>query len=295
MINDDILHKWINNTISESELETFKKRPEYQELVALYKSTDNIEGPKLEKDKVLQNILSAPKEKNIQKKDKVFKIPTWTKLLVAACFIGIVGYLMIPQDPMVNYSLAENQTVTKRLPDNSTFKLFENSSITYNKNDWKIERNIKLKGSAYFEVEKGSDFTVETERGFVKVLGTKFTVAEKNSSLSVVCDEGKVSVSSLDKKYKEIIEANESCEIFLTGKSITDKTDLVKMKNVSLEEVLDQISKNYEIIFETGNTNLSMTLNCSFPKNNLQNALKIALGSANINYEQINETVKFIN
>ncbi len=53
-------------------------------------------------------------------------------------------------------------------------------------------RNVKLDGSAYFEVTKGSKFSVKTKTGGVEVLGTRFFVSESNKEMTVQCFEGKV-------------------------------------------------------------------------------------------------------
>jgi ferric-dicitrate binding protein FerR (iron transport regulator) len=51
---------------------------------------------------------------------------------------------------------------------------------------------VNLKGKAYFEVAKGSKFQVGTSKGSVEVLGTRFTVDDRNDQMQVVCFEGKV-------------------------------------------------------------------------------------------------------
>jgi len=43
MINDELLHKWINGTLAGKELSEFKQRPEYEELLLLYNKTDFLE------------------------------------------------------------------------------------------------------------------------------------------------------------------------------------------------------------------------------------------------------------
>jgi len=50
------------------------------------------------------------------------------------------------------------------------------STISFNKTDWKNNRQLTLDGEAYFKVEKGSTFTVNTNNGSVTVLGTQFNV-----------------------------------------------------------------------------------------------------------------------
>jgi transmembrane sensor len=42
--------------------------------------------------------------------------------------------------------------------------------------DWSKERTLSLEGEAFFEVQKGSKFSVVTSDGIVEVLGTSFDV-----------------------------------------------------------------------------------------------------------------------
>jgi ferric-dicitrate binding protein FerR (iron transport regulator) len=55
------------------------------------------------------------------------------------------------------------------LPDESRVTLEPNSSFSYNKVLYALRRTLDLKGNAFFEVEKGSDFRVQSELGSVEV------------------------------------------------------------------------------------------------------------------------------
>ena len=46
----------------------------------------------------------------------------------------------------------------------------------FDKKRFTDERIIQLRGEAFFEVEKGSRFVVQTGKGAVEVLGTSFNV-----------------------------------------------------------------------------------------------------------------------
>lgn len=85
---------------------------------------------------------------------------------------------------------SENNVLTCRLPDNSRVVIQNNSEIKYNR--FFPGRSVKLKGTAYFEVEKGSNFKVEHRLGKVEVLGTRFLVEENADGFNVQCYEGKV-------------------------------------------------------------------------------------------------------
>lgn len=81
------------------------------------------------------------------------------------------------------------------LPDGSIVKLNQQAVATYNSSTWFLNREINLAaGEAFFEVEKGNKFTVETILGDISVLGTSFNVSLRNNDLYVACKTGKVKV-----------------------------------------------------------------------------------------------------
>lgn len=81
------------------------------------------------------------------------------------------------------------------LPDGSIVKLNKNSVVSYNSATWFLNRELDLNsGEAFFEVQKGEKFTVETLKGDITVLGTSFNVSLRNDNFQVACKTGKVKV-----------------------------------------------------------------------------------------------------
>ena len=80
------------------------------------------------------------------------------------------------------------------LPDQSKVILNADSKLTYKKSVWNKSREVYLTGEACFKVKKGSLFTVNTNKGNVKVLGTSFNVFVRNDDFKVSCFTGKVQV-----------------------------------------------------------------------------------------------------
>lgn len=90
---------------------------------------------------------------------------------------------------------------TQKLPDNSVVHINAESQISYDPDAWADgERTLHLDGEAFFEVEKGSKFTVLTKNGDVAVLGTSFNVYSRASRLQVECETGKVAVTDRAKQ-----------------------------------------------------------------------------------------------
>jgi len=105
MIQDELLHKWINNTLSVEELAEFKERPEYEELVEVYQNTDGLAAPAFDANTMLKEILATPKKDSatetetesvtkveVEEEAKVVGLSNWLKLAVAASVLVMLGF-----------------------------------------------------------------------------------------------------------------------------------------------------------------------------------------------------------
>jgi transmembrane sensor len=129
-----------------------------------------------------------------QKEDNIRKLYLRIAGIAASLLVGWFFFVKIPNQSVNVYS--PYATLTDHvLPDGSRVTLNANSEISYGK-DFKQNRELSLSGEAFFEVEKGSRFTVKTELGNVEVLGTSFNVKVLNQSFEVICKTGKVLVSN---------------------------------------------------------------------------------------------------
>ncbi|MCE7994754.1 MAG: DUF4974 domain-containing protein [Roseivirga sp.] len=92
--------------------------------------------------------------------------------------------------------VAPGEFTSHTLPDGSEVHLNAATTIKYHPYWWKIDRAVKLNGEAYFVVAKGKKFTVDAVLGSTEVLGTEFNVYARGDNFTVLCEEGKVKVSS---------------------------------------------------------------------------------------------------
>jgi len=144
---------------------------------------------------------------------------------------------------------AEENSGKHFLPDGSEVMLAEGSSISYNSILWNFARTTNLDGEAFFNVESGAQFTVETAFGDVTVLGTQFSVWVNEDALVVQCQEGKVDVEG------EILKADDyillSTEQTSTGKwtkdgpfiSITENH--LTFENTPIQIVIEALEKEF--------------------------------------------------
>jgi transmembrane sensor len=128
---------------------------------------------------------------------KVVKI-NWKPLAAVASAAAIVIMAVVigwPKSRVIRQMAEAKQTKTIVLPDQSVMTLNASSTAEYSE-DWSEKRVIKLEGEAFFEVQKGSNFSVLTPAGVVEVLGTSFDVFARSEKFRVECYTGRVSVSA---------------------------------------------------------------------------------------------------
>lgn len=150
-------------------------------------------------------------------KSQTAYIPYHQKLLRIAAvlipmFIMAGGYLYYTRDKLIEISVAYGETRHLFLPDSSEIWINSGSSIKYPKVFTDDQRQIYLKGEAYFSVKKNpaKPFIVKTEPLSVKVLGTKFNVKAYpgDENVTTTLTSGKVEVfTSLQES--QILRPNE--------------------------------------------------------------------------------------
>lgn len=175
-----------------------------------------------------------------------------------------------------------------RLPDQSRVVLNKNSSVSYARYWWK--REIKLKGDAYFEVEKGKTFIVKTKEGDVCVLGTRFQVSERSNGLVINCYEGKVSLS--DEEHVQEITAGHSLEYEDNGAAalnplLSKYPEMAQFKRNFKGEKLSAVTTALENFFHIKillETEHSERFTGNLETADAETALRIICRSMNLNY-----------
>ncbi len=200
MNKEELISKWLDNNLTPEEFKAFKALEDYDELVKLDTHLNYFKAEAYDASKTLENVLSSSAETQPLQKPKT----AWLKpLLAVAAVVAIsfcVFYYTSTLNTTVNTQLAQKTTIT--LPDASTVAVNAQSSITYNKSNWKNNREVALKGEAYFKVAKGASFNVKTDLGLVTVYGTAFNVKQRGTFFEVVCYEGLVGVTYNSKETK---------------------------------------------------------------------------------------------
>lgn len=298
MTNDELLHKWVNKSITEEELKVFKKRPEFDELVALYRVTEDFSAPKMNQNSMLRSILKEKKSglSIVEKKPSIFSLPKLLKYGIAASILLLAAWFLFPTSTSDIVFVAEKGEKTRGiLPDNSTFILNANSQLSYNPDTWSTQRVLTLQGEAFFKVEKGEKFIVKTSNGFVQVLGTQFNVWSREKVLEVSCQAGKVVVLTTQSKMIETLLPNDFLRVTGDKKILKERfsgddknswiAGLSKFKKEQLGVVLLEIENIFDITISSKNINKNAFISCAFQHKNLDLALKTVLMPLKITYK----------
>ena len=186
-----------------------------------------------------------------------FSMTQWMAAASVVILFAVGGfmkfYTVSVQSPVGNHA----EVV---LPDQSRVKLNAESTISYHPFWWKISRTVKLEGEAFFEVEKGRKFTVNSSKGATRVLGTSFNIFAREDIYRVTCVTGTVKVSSKN-GYEAVIKPNSSAEITSGGQiKVTDHIEILPeiswKENLFLftaKPVLDvfrEIERQYGVIID---------------------------------------------
>ncbi len=161
------------------------------------------------------------------------------------------------------------------LSDGSTVWLNSGSRLRFpNSFENQEFRNVELKGEGYFEVSKNPNqpFVVRAKELDIKVLGTSFNVnAYDDDHVQVALLEGKVSLMKntrensqelLQLKPNEVADyRNDESKVYLKKVDRIDSyaawtEGKIVLQDVSMEELIDRLSKLYNVDFKVKSPNL---------------------------------------
>ncbi|MCP4443573.1 MAG: FecR family protein [Aureispira sp.] len=154
----------------------------------------------------------------------------WPKL-AAACVVLGIGIASVLKFYTTNITCPQGQQLAHTLPDGSIVKLNAESSLSYAPYWWSFDRTVELEGEAFFEVEKGQQFTVSSNLGNTKVLGTSFNIFARAGHYEVFCATGKVQVEA--KKSGKIIQLTPD-----QFAKLESQNNLVKLENIDAQSTL---------------------------------------------------------
>ncbi|MBK7220207.1 MAG: FecR family protein [Saprospiraceae bacterium] len=182
-----------------------------------------------------------------------------TAAVAAACFLVFYVVLFNKEESKFIFANQQKENLEHVFPDQSIVVLAPGSKIIYDDQNFVEQRTLQLEGRAFFEVEKGSPFTVSSEHGKVEVLGTSFDVDALNDGFKVRCFTGKVRVEY--KTKATLLMPGEQTDFAQTSqfKSAFELPDdqepewmksVVRFDKTNLKEVIATFEKTYKVTVE---------------------------------------------
>ncbi len=252
--NDTFLARWLSNDLSAEELQEFENSEDYAKYVQITETLETAEVAEFDLEKNLQATRVKISEDSKDQKRKRL-IPLWSYPAAASILILVFAYNFFFAETTFSTQIAEQTNF--ELPDGSKVDLNAESSLSFTSYNWKENRSLQLKGEAYFKVEKGSTFTVHTDKGEVTVLGTQFIVNARENFYHVVCYEGKVQVITAEKdsivltKGKGFfIDPKEKKEYQIEATAPSWINQESSFKNMPILQVIDELERQFKITIE---------------------------------------------
>ncbi|WP_255452641.1 FecR family protein [Aquimarina sp. RZ0] len=290
MDKDNFLGRWIAGDLSEEEREAFENSKDHLAYKDIIRGVDKFQQPIFDVEKNFKEQLKYNQTYKGSSTTKVIKLKTWlySAAAVILVLIGIKTVYFTSID--IHTSMAETKVWT--LPDNSLVTLNADSSIEYDKDSFLKDRVIQLNGEAFFDVAKGSKFTVKTDQGNIIVLGTEFNVFTRDHFLEVYCFEGKVQVNN-NKNASIVLTPGKGVKssdkgallpLDIKGKKPTWLNGKSSFKQVTLLQLIAELERQYDININTNNIDVKRIFTGFFVHNDLEKALKTCFEPMNINY-----------
>ena len=148
---------------------------------------------------------------------------------MAAAIVLVAGIALLTnryQEPdLISYSTGENEIKEIKLRDGSVIWLNENSIFEYPVSFEDDERTVRLKGQAFFDIERDvtRPFQILGQQTNVMVLGTSFDLVSTPQYSNVNVVSGKVSMSLSDDASKEVT--------LTKGKQASFKNNVLKLES----------------------------------------------------------------
>jgi ferric-dicitrate binding protein FerR (iron transport regulator) len=291
--DDTFLARWLSGNLSDSERQEFEGNPEHQAYVSLINTIDTIESPAFDEEKSLQNLRKALAEKTTSSRPVTY-LP---KLAAAAAAAGLLFLFIWFLLPSKGIDLHTNSTQIKKitLPDGSQATLQPSAEIRYVPKHWPRNRQLILKGEAFFKVNHGSKFTIQSLGGKVEVLGTSFNVITQDSALAVQCFSGKVRVIGDPVKTQAfVLEAGDFVQIHTPKdkplrSTATTLPILTQGESIfyaaTLTEVFTKIESQYKVTIPNKENFRSRRFTGVFRNDDLEMALRMVCIPMELTYE----------
>ena len=302
--DDTFLSRWLNDELSEEEKLRFESSEAGQEFVKMMQASTLLKAPSYDVEAGLSQLKDAITTENDVPVRPLYQRPAiWMAIAASLVLIVVASVLLSDADTEIYAGIGQQELAV--LPDGSKAQLNSNSTITYDEENWQQERRLQLEGEAFFEVKKGSKFTVNTAIGDVSVLGTSFNVKQRGDELLVACYTGKVKVVSGD--FDTVLTPGKIAKITSDGKARvfdfeSEETPswingITTLDETPFKMVLEELENVYGLDIQYDGAYDTIIYTGGFPNNNAGNAIKLVLDPLNIRYafDQKSQSLTILN
>lgn len=290
MKKDELIKKWLNGDLSDQEMKDFSETGDFKEIDRIDQYLAHFKAPEYNVSEAKSKVLKNRKDNQVHHKLSFLSFPTIIKIAASIIIVAGIAFYFLQSGNTVK-TISSSQVSAYYLPDSSFLKLNTQSTISFSDKNWEDERSLNLVGEAYFKVNRGSKFSVQTANGVVSVLGTEFNVKARDNYLEVICFEGSVQIanSAINKMLKkgdmiQIVDGNISESIieekipsWLVGKST--------FKSIPLKLVLKELERQYEIKIKAENISDDRLFTGTFVNDNIDLALRSITIPMNLSFE----------
>lgn len=292
--NDTYLSDWLADKISDDQLKLLVSNEDFIAFQKLKNTLSNYTVSEPDMEHSFAKIQQKIESKKTKKQPKVIHL--WKYVAVAASLLLFFGlYQLFYFSNKVATDFGSTEIIS--LSDNSKVTLNAKSELSY-PNFFLWNRSLKLEGEAFFEVQKGSRFTVETALGKVTVLGTKFNVISFDDFFEVVCYEGKVKVDNKGKST--ILKQGETVRVYQNSYDNYELINAEKpewiigessFKNVPIHYVLEKFEMQFNVKVDYPKTIKNIKFTGSFSNKNRDTAIKTICIPLNLKYVVNKESI----
>jgi ferric-dicitrate binding protein FerR (iron transport regulator) len=229
------------------------------------------------------------------------KVINWVAAVVIFLLVGFGSTVFVYTKTIRS---VPGQKLLTELPDGSTVELNAGSTLKYHPLEWTFKRKLKFEGEAYFMVQKGKRFEVESANGTTQVLGTSFNIYARDNDYRVTCFSGKVKVVS-NSNESVLLSPNNHVEIengefimkpnFKAEKAIDWKMNRFDFTGRPLNEVFSEIERQFavKIQIQSELSNRNFSSNFSKPEN-VEEVLDYVCKSMQLKFIKQSESVFLI-
>ena len=303
--DDTLLARWLSGELSDAERQELEQHPDYPVFRRIVEAAGRLQLPDAGSQAMWERLSPGLTSK---KRIRGGNAPRqyWVKWAVAAAaavtlaiFAWTLWWNPAPAAPSIVATITGEQKTTT-LPDGSTVRLNAVSSVEIFAGKWKDERRVKLIGEAFFTVQKdAAPFIVETDGGYVSVLGTSFTVRYRGGAFEVACYEGVVQ-AAVPNGAKQTLRATQKASarngVWQPLSSITDSwpgwmQGESRFNEVPLYEVFAEMQRQYNIKIEATGTE-GRRFSGVFVHGDLPTALRMVCNPMGLTYQVDGKVVR---